>query len=173
MALIFQYGSNCLDAQINSDDRLCGDARFVCIAETVEECELAFDVWSKNRQCAAADIVTSTGKHVWGVVYDVPDFLIDRISAKAQGRTSLDAIEGAGRNYQRKAIAVRMQSGQVAYAITYRVREPRHGLKTSLEYVRYIVQGLRERGISSAYIDEVKRLAQANNPEIGSQLQEL
>ena len=38
MALVFQYGSNCSESQFNSQDRLCGDAVFVTIAETVDDC---------------------------------------------------------------------------------------------------------------------------------------
>src|SRR5258708_30458424 len=76
MALVFQYGSNCLDSQINSQDRLCGDAKFIDIAETVDDFQLAFDVWSTNRKCAASDIVTSPGNKVWGALYEVPDFLL-------------------------------------------------------------------------------------------------
>lgn len=78
MALVFQYGSNCSESQFNSQDRLCGDAEFVTIAETVDDCQLAFDVWSTGRGCAASDIVASPGNKVWGVVYDVPDILMDR-----------------------------------------------------------------------------------------------
>jgi hypothetical protein len=52
MALVFQYGSNCSEGQINGKDRLRGDAKFVGIAETVDDFELAFDVWSKGRGCA-------------------------------------------------------------------------------------------------------------------------
>ena len=42
--LVFQYGSNCLESEINSKERLCGDAKFTAIAQTVEDFELAFDV---------------------------------------------------------------------------------------------------------------------------------
>src|SRR5580700_6751212 len=101
VALVFQYGSNCLDSQINSKDRLCGDAQFIDIAETLDDFQLAFDVWSTGRQCAASDIVSSPGSKVWGVLYDVPDFLIERKTAAAQNRKSLDAIEGEGTNYER------------------------------------------------------------------------
>jgi len=40
-----------------SHRRLRGDAKFLDIAVTVGEFTLAFDVWSKGRGCAAADIV--------------------------------------------------------------------------------------------------------------------
>jgi len=68
MAIVFQYGSNCLDREINSKERLCGDAKFFAIAETVEDFELEFDVWSKGRGCAAADIVRKPGSKVWGAL---------------------------------------------------------------------------------------------------------
>jgi hypothetical protein len=92
MALIFQYGSNCSESEINSQERLQGNARFVVIAETVEDYQLAFAVLSKKRGCAASGIVRCPGNKVWGVLYDVPDFLIERESAKGRGSKSLDAI---------------------------------------------------------------------------------
>src|SRR6266853_5585244 len=99
MALVFQYGSNCLDSEINSKNRLCGDARFVDVAETVEDFELAFDVQSTGRGCAASDIVRKPGGKVWGVLYEVPDYLFDRQTAQAGGgRKSFDKIEGEGTN---------------------------------------------------------------------------
>jgi gamma-glutamylcyclotransferase len=173
MALVFQYGSNCLDSQINGQDRLCGDARFIAIAETVEEFQLAFDVWSNGRRCAASDIVPSPGNRVWGALYEVPDFLIERHTAAVQHRKSLDAIEGAGTNYRRQTIAVRQENGQIVTAHTYRVENPKQGLKTSLEYVGYIVRGLRERAVREDYIEHVKLLAEANNPTLAAQVREL
>ena len=88
MALVFQYGSNCSDSQINGQDRLCGDAKFIDIAETVDDFRLAFDVWSTRRQCAASEMVDTPGSKVWGVLYEVPDFLIEQKTAAAQNRRS-------------------------------------------------------------------------------------
>lgn len=84
MALVFQYGSNCAEGQINSEDRLCGDAKFVAIAETVDDYQLAFDVWSTRRGCAASDILARPGSKVWGVLYEVPDYLIERSHHRAE-----------------------------------------------------------------------------------------
>jgi len=173
MVLVFQYGSNCLESQINGKDRLCGDARFIGIAETVDDFQLAFDVWSTNRECAASDIVVSPGRKVWGVVYEVPDFLIERKTAREQNRKSLDAIEGEGSNYTRGEIAVRLKAGKVVTAITYWAKDPKPNLTTSLEYVGYIVRGLREHGVCEEYIARVRRLAATNNPAIATQVNEL
>jgi gamma-glutamylcyclotransferase len=173
MALVFQYGSNCLQSQINAEDRLCADAKFIDIAETVDDFQLAFDVWSKHRKCAASDIIVSPGSKVWGVLYEVPDFLIERKTAAAQNRKSLDAIEGEGANYKRETIAVRRDNQQAVDALTYRVIDPKPGLKTSVEYIGYIVRGLREHGVPEPYISEVKRIGKANNPLIAKQVEQL
>jgi hypothetical protein len=173
MTLVFQYGSNCSESQINGEHRLCGDAKFIGIAETVDDYQLAFNVQSKTRNCAAADIVPSPGSKVWGVLYEVPDFLIERKTANPHGRKSLDAIEGEGTNYARCSIVVRSVNGDIHTVITYRAINPRANLKTSLEYVRYIVDGLRERGISEEYVANVKTIASANNADIASQVNRL
>jgi cation transport regulator ChaC len=170
---VFQYGSNCLDAQVNSKDRLKGDARFVSIVETVEDYELAFDVFSNGRHCAAADLVSKPGAKAWGVLYEIPEYLIGRETANAHGRKSLDAIEGEGSNYVRREIAVRNSEGQVVSALTYVVKAPRTGLTTGIDYVRYIIAGLRERGAPGKYIEKVKQLASANNPDIAPAVERL
>jgi gamma-glutamylcyclotransferase len=168
MALVFQYGSNCSESQFNSQERLCGDAKFVTIAETVDDRQLAFDVWSRGRACAASDIVPSPGNKVWGVVYDVPDFLMARDTAAKRKRKSLDAIEGEGTNYARQAVTVKSANGELLSATTYRVIHPRAGLRTNVEYVGYIVRGLREHGVAAEYIANVKAIAIANNPTIAA-----
>lgn len=173
MALVFQYGSNCLDSEINSKNRLCGDARFVDIAETVGDFELAFDVQSTGRGCAASDVVKKLGSKVWGVLYEVPDYLIDRKTAKARRRKSFDEIEGEGTNYKRETIRVCCPDGKIVSALTYTVQCPKAGLKTNIDYVRHIVYGLGERGVSDAYIAKVKAIAAANNPDIAAEVEKL
>jgi hypothetical protein len=170
MALIFQYGSNCSERQINGTDRLRGDAKFVSVAQTVDDYQLAFNVYSKTRGCAASGIVPSLGNKVWGVLYEVPDFLIDRKTAAEHGRKSLDAIESEGKNYARCSVVVRSANGDIYTAITYRVINPGPDLKTSLEYVRHIVIGLREHGVFEDYVTSVKAVALSNNPTIAVQV---
>jgi Gamma-glutamyl cyclotransferase, AIG2-like len=173
MPIVFQYGSNCLDSEINSQNRLCGDAKFVDIGETVEDFELVFDVWSEGRGCAAADIIPKPGSKIWGVLYQVSDDLIDRQTANARGRKSFDAIEGEGTNYKREMIDVRRPSGQIVRALTYTAKNPKSGLKTSNKYAGYIVAGLREHGVSDDYIARVKQIATNNNPEISAYVEML
>ena len=171
--LVFQYGSNCSESEINSEDRLCGDAKFASIAETAEDFELEFDVQSKGRGCAASDIVRKPGGKVWGVLYEVPDYLIARKTAKARKRKSLDEIEGEGTNYKRETIKVCRQAGEIVAALTYTVKCPQSGLKTNINYVRLIICGLREHKVPDEYIAKVKVIAKANNPDIAAEVERL
>jgi hypothetical protein len=69
-------------------------------------------------------------------------------------------------NYARHRVAGKSATGELFDAITYRVIHPRAGLRTSVEYVGYIVHGLREHGVAAEYTAKVKALAIANNPTI-------
>jgi hypothetical protein len=73
MHLIFQYGSNCLTERLNGPQRLKGAADVEDRAKTVNEYEIAFDVWSDGNACAAADLVPEygTGRLAWGVLYQI------------------------------------------------------------------------------------------------------
>ena len=173
MALLFQYGSNCDEGQINGDDRLRGDAKFISIAETVDDFELTFDVWATGRGCAAADIQMKTGHKVWGVLYEIPDYLIERESAHSKGRRAMDDIEAEGIVYRRQPITVRKPDGQIVTAQTYVVMSPRQGLETNLEYVGYIVRGLRAHSVNDEYIAHVKQIAASNNPNIADSIAKL
>lgn len=61
MPLLFQYGSNCDTTRLNSPERLAGAAEDLGWAETIEEYDLAFDVWSGGNKCAASDLVPAPG----------------------------------------------------------------------------------------------------------------
>jgi cation transport regulator ChaC len=170
MALVFQYGSNCSAQRLNSQDRLRGDARPVGWAETVDNYELRFDVWSNGNECAASDIALGGDARVQGVLYEVPDRLMNRATTPI-GRKSFDAIEGNA--YERRPIRVRKRDGNIVEAETYVVRTPARDLLTSIDYVRHIVSGLREHGADDAYILRVKEAAITNNPAIAEEVRGL
>ena len=107
------------------------------------------------------------------ILYEIPDFLMDRAGAKQMARKSMDAIEGEGTNYERRKIRVRRPSGEVVEATTYTVIKPERNLKTSLDYVRCITEGLRERGAPEDYIERVKSIAAETNPGLADALRDL
>jgi len=156
MPHIFQYGSNTDAERLNSPDRLEGAAEDRGRAETLDEFEIAFDVWSQGNGCAASDLVeaSGTGRHAWGVLYEVPP---DRIRGKKRpdGGKTLEEVEGS--RYAPRQIRVRNASGEEREATTFVVKqsERRDGIWTSAKYVGYIVRGLRAHGIAEEYVQSV------------------
>jgi AIG2-like family len=165
MAVVFQYGSNMSVRRINSKDRLGGAAKLIGAGRTVEPYELAFTVWSRTNNCAAADLIpTDAGRSIHGVLYDIPDCLLSRDTAKE--RRSLDPIEGEGGNYNRKHIEVVKPDGQKFMVLTYVLRNRKLGLKTSLAYVRHILCGLKEHDLPEDYFRYVLSRIIENNSEL-------
>jgi cation transport regulator ChaC len=167
MALVFQYGSNMSVARLNGEDRLDGHAKTICVAKTAEQFELVFSVWSKSNNCAAADLLPGkAGRSIYGVLYEVPDFLLSRDTAKQQGRKSLDEIEGEGTNYVRATIDIIPNDGVSGRAITYLVKNRRPNLKTSAAYVAHIFAGLREHNMPAEYCQYVRSKIIENNSDL-------
>jgi hypothetical protein len=73
--LYFAYGSNMNWNQIRCR---CPSARFAFVARAAGY-GLAFTRFSQKRKCGVADIVTSLGNEVWGVVFDIPNDEIDKL----------------------------------------------------------------------------------------------
>jgi hypothetical protein len=166
---MFQYGSN-LDAErLNGPTRLQGDARVVGKAVTQDDFEFEFDIWSTAEGGrAAADIIPSRGRKIWGVIYKIPDYLIRRETAKVKQRKSLDAIEGEGSNYERVPIKLNWPDGRPVPGpvITYigKARDPK--IKTNQLYVNHIFKGLEDHGFPPDYVSYVKSKIASNNPTL-------
>jgi hypothetical protein len=171
MAFIFQYGSNLSTARLNHPARLQGDARLVGKAVTDDDYEFEFDIWSAGEGGrAASDIVAGHGRKIWGVVYEIPDYLIKRETAKP--RKSLDAIEGEGSNYERNPVKLNWANGcPVAEpVITYTGKARKTDIKTNQEYADYILRGLAELAFPADYVAYIKAKILANNPTLRTDL---
>ena len=173
MTLVFQYGSNTCTGRLNSDTRLQGDAKDLGLVQTATSFELDFDVWSKTNNCAAADIREGSGRSIWGVLYEIPDYLIRRDTAGQ--RQSLDAIEANGTSYCRRLIHVQLPDGTPipGEVITYTVRNPKPDLKTSIEYVTHIIKGLKEHSAPDEYVAYVKERIIVNNHDLATNVYQL
>jgi hypothetical protein len=68
---------------------------------------------------------------------------------------------------------VKSATGGLLTGITYRMINPRSGLRAASNTFGYIHSGLRERGFTGEYIDKVKKIAVANNPTIAGEIKAL
>lgn len=119
MSLVFQYGSNCIAARLNGPSRLNGCADDCGRAQTVEDFEIAFDVYSRTNACAASDLVSAPGLKAWGVLYEVSDDFIR--GKRTDGRKTLAQIEGP--RYEERSIRVIGRDGKACDAVTFVARE--------------------------------------------------
>lgn len=157
MPLIFQYGSNATLSRLIGPRRLSGHVEDRGRACTIEEYDIAFDVWSQTNACAASDLIPTPGRHAWGVLYEIPeDFIRGR---RKDGQKTLAEIEG--KRYEEKTIRVRTADGRELDAITFLVKEKerRPNQATSAAYVSWIVYGLRDHGVPEDYIAHVQEAA--------------
>ncbi len=168
MAIVFQYGSNTCTARINSPKRLKGDARPIEKAQTVDDYDIVFDVYSHTNQCATADLIPTPGHKAWGVLYDIPN---DLIRGNRTDRKTLEQIEGP--RYEEKNIRVRKQNGEIINAVTYLVRphDRCNDLATLVWYVSWIVYGLRDHSVPEEYISHVQEIAIQTNRRVGADAQ--
>jgi hypothetical protein len=170
MSLIFQYGSNCTAARLNGPSRLAGHADDRGRAHTVEDLDIAFNVYSQTNGCAASDLVPTPGRKAWGVLYEVPDDFIR--GRRTDGQKTLEQFEGP--RYEEKPIRVIDQSGEPREAVTFIVREAEHrqGLATSAAYVSWIVYGLRDHGVPEDWIAHVVEVAIETNARANASARE-
>jgi cation transport regulator ChaC len=153
MPLVFQYGSNCTAARLNSPNRLKGRAKDLGRAKTVEDFDIVFDVYSQTNGCAASDLVRTPGRKAWGVLYNLSKKSLARLKDKE------------GPRYEEQPINVIDEKGKRRKATTFVVKqgERRQGLATSAAYVSWIVYGLRDHGVPEPYIAHVIQVAIETN----------
>jgi hypothetical protein len=158
-------------SRLNAADRLAGDAEVVDVCRTIEPYILGFTVRSKNNQCAAADIQPHhRGRAIYGVLYQVPAFLIERSTARRRDRRSLDEIEAEGTNYIRQGVLLFDSNDAELAAVTYIVKDPRDGLRTSVDYVEHIFRGMEEHRLPEEYQRYVAARVVENNEALAEGL---
>lgn len=166
MAVVFQYGSNISEERINSSTRLNGKAKKIGIANTLENFEFDFTVWSQKNNCATADLIPNFGRKIFGVLYSIPDDSVYR-ELCPKGEICLDQIEGEGKTYIRQVIKVaNIEDNKIVEAVTYFVKKREFGLLTSLDYVTHILDGMKRNKIPNEYIEYVISRIKSNNPNI-------
>ncbi len=168
MAFVFQYGSNTSEKRLNSESRLNGTAVKIGIVQTVNKFDFDFTIWSRNNKCAVADIKSDGEMTIWGVLYQIPDERVFRDKKKKE--KCLDQIEGEGYNYKRIKIEVSDVDGkkidEKVYTYVARDSKRKDDLKTSEEYVKHILDGLKINKVPDDYINYVVNQIKRNNPEI-------
>jgi len=148
-------------ARLNGPNRLNGHAEDLGHAKTVEDFDIAFDVYSQTNGCAASDLIRFPKRKAWGVLYEIPEDFIH--GTPADGQKTLQQFEGP--RYEEEPIRAIDKDGNEQEAVTFLVRdaERRPGIATSAAYVSWIIYGLREHAVPEDYIAHVIEVAIETN----------
>lgn len=141
----YAYGSNLCSRYIR---RYCPSAAFVMRAD-LPNFRVEFRHYSKNRDGGISSIIEAPGELVQGVIYEIPRAEIDE----------LDILESVPQGlYRRDTFLVLGQDGGWHKADLYRVSNPAGPYKASKAYVEDMIEGAREHGLTSDYVDMLVNL---------------
>ncbi|KAI0300436.1 hypothetical protein B0F90DRAFT_1629819 [Multifurca ochricompacta] len=148
--LYFGYGSNLWIDQMN---RRCHESRYIGIGILSNWC------WIIN-QCGYADIIPSSGDHVYGFVYEL----------SFRDEESLDKYEGVPHDYEKRIIRLELiMSSDEGKTVERRAIDALAYIdfnRTSrdipkMEYIHRINMGIKDalqKGIPQSYVDRYIRL---------------
>jgi gamma-glutamylcyclotransferase (GGCT)/AIG2-like uncharacterized protein YtfP len=141
----YAYGSNLATRYLR---RYCPSASFVMRAE-LPNFQVEFRHYSENRQGGISSIIEAPGQMVQGVIFDIPEAEL----------LELDLLESVPEGlYRRETFLVLGEDGQWHGAELYRVSNPTGPYPPSKDYVEDMIEGAREHGLPSGYIEKLVAL---------------
>ena len=136
--LYFAFGSNMERVWFK---RLCPGAKFVSAAK-LRDYDITFSQSSTMWGGGAADLKPTSGRVVEGVLWEIGE----------QDLKALDQYEGVPNDYIRKTVMVELKDGKSCEAFVYIVVRPGGYRPPSKRYIRLLVQGAEEHGLSDEYV---------------------
>jgi gamma-glutamylcyclotransferase len=151
VSLYFAYASN-MDAAVM--ERLCPGHRYRGVAELPGH-HLAFTRRSIRTGSGVADVLPAPDESVWGALYELGEGHL----------ATIDAKEGRGWAYERRAVRVRPAGGGAELdALLYAVIEPGPHVQPSEAYLGGIVRAARARGLPRGYLERLAAHASEVTP---------
>ena len=126
----------------------CPDAELVDKAK-LENYKLAFTIYSPKRKCGCADILSSKGSIVWGLLYKLNEGDI----------FNLDRFEGSPIHYRRISIEVQNSEANLIRAETYEVvNKEKYFQAPSADYLGKIINAAIKYSFPKIYRDFLKKI---------------
>jgi gamma-glutamylcyclotransferase len=144
----FAYGSNLNSEQVRAR---CTNAKLVAVAKLAAH-QLGFFGYSPIWDGAEESVIPAAGQDVWGVIYELTP------SDKEKLDDWQDALFDGSGSYFHSPAKVTGSDGKEYSVLLYKKAKLGNPEKPSEEYLNFIVQGAVERGLPSAYIDQLRSL---------------
>jgi gamma-glutamylcyclotransferase (GGCT)/AIG2-like uncharacterized protein YtfP len=149
--LYFAYGSNMNWQQMK---QRCPSAAFIGVAR-LPDYKLAFTRMSNRRGCGVADIVSSAGSEVWGVIYRIDDIDLGNLDF------SEGYVPGRQNNaYRRVELRVYADGDRdkPMTVWTYEVINKLEGPRPDENYKRLLIEGARGWKLPHDYVEKMESL---------------
>jgi gamma-glutamylcyclotransferase (GGCT)/AIG2-like uncharacterized protein YtfP len=140
----FAYGANMERFWFK---KRCPGAKFVSPAK-LRDHDITFDRSSTMWGGGTADLKPTPGKVVEGVLWEISE----------QHLSALDQYEGVPKEYIRKTVTVETKDGKSIQAHAYFVAQPGGYRPPSKKFVRLLVQGAEEHGLSDEYVTRLETI---------------
>jgi len=141
----FAYGSNMNHDQMRYR---CPSATFLGRA-MLHDYRLVFDGFSIRWFGGVANVIPSTGSHVWGGLYEINSECV----------AALDKYEGHPIAYTRQLVSVTTSSG-VSYNTICYMRSSLKPRKPGVRYFNVVRQGALDCGLPKWYVSNVVRVCE-------------
>jgi gamma-glutamylcyclotransferase len=129
----------------------------------LEQHELRFHKIGKDGSAKCDAYFTGTEIVVYGVLYQV----------QPAGKQRLDRIEGLGRGYGEKEVAVYGSGGTAIEAVTYYATHIDESLLPFTWYKQHVLHGAQDAGLPSPHIDQIAAAPALQDPDRARAVQEL
>lgn len=145
--LYFAYGTNMERFWFK---KRCPKAKFVSAA-VLRDHDVTFARSSSMWGGGTADLKPTPGAVVEGVLWEVSE----------QDLKALDQYEGVPSDYIRKTVTVETKDGKTHQAHIYFVAQPGGYRPPSKRYMRLLIQGAEEHGLSDEYVRRLEAIKTA------------
>jgi cation transport regulator ChaC len=123
----------------------------------LDDYRLCFDLPVGPGERGVANLEPHAGAHTWGVLYLITAAEFDH----------LDRTEGVPSSaYRRLPISVLIDDAQLIAAFTYQSDKVRPGRKPSPRYIGLLIEGAREHGLPSDYIQFLQSVELARDERL-------
>lgn len=142
--IYFAYGSNMSTKRLKAR---ASSAKVLGIG-VLNGYALVFHKVGKIDGSAKCDIVASRHDQVFGVLFEISE----------REKTDLDRWEGLNQGYDVMEVEITTESGNGIAAITYHATITDPELQPFTWYKRHVLEGAREAGLPSAYIETIEKI---------------
>jgi hypothetical protein len=156
MMIYFAFGSNMDPRQMAAR---CPSHRVLGRAFLADH-DICFPRRSPIRRCGTAGLVRVAGEGIWGVLYRLEAFDLERLHA-AEGYSPIGPAHRSRHDFVAVEVRRGGPDGETIAASTYVARPDGSGATPSMDYMRHLIEGAQYHALPDSYVRRLRAVATA------------